>query len=111
MKHGAGHRHATYSLIRCLAQKQLTRTDQSRTRCFCARHRTNNSRIKDLPDIALLASPLLQCNGAIDAATLRMALEKTFEFRATHALPDDVPQPPTSWHEPYAQIAKSDELT
>lgn len=70
-----------------------------------------NSRIKDLPDIALLASPLLKSTGAIDAATLRMALEKTFEFRATHALPNDVQQPPASWQEPYAQIAKSDELT
>ena len=65
-----------------------------------------NSRIKDLPDIALLAS-----TGAIDAAMLRAALEKTFEFRATHALPDDVPPPPTNWKAPYAAMAKSDELT
>jgi len=64
-----------------------------------------NSRIKDLPDIALLASA-----GAIDAATLRSALEKTFEFRATHALPDHVPQPPADWLEAYAVMAESDEL-
>ena len=70
-----------------------------------------NARIKDLPGIALLASPMLKSTGAIDAATLRMALEKTFELGSTHPLPNDVPQPPASWREPYAQIAKSDELT
>jgi hypothetical protein len=64
-----------------------------------------NSRIKDLPDIALLASA-----GTLDAAMLRTALEKTFGFRATHALPGDVPQPPASWLEPYAVMARSDEL-
>lgn len=67
------------------------------------RNRTN-SRMKDLPDIALLASA-----GAIDAATLRMALEKTFEFRATHTLPDDVPQPPTSWQAPFRRATASAE--
>jgi len=61
-----------------------------------------NSRIKDLPDIALLASA-----GALDAATLRSALEKTFEFRATHALPDAVPQPPANWQAPYAAMAST----
>ena len=64
-----------------------------------------NSRVKDLPDIALLAS-----TGAIDAAMLRAALETTFEFRATHSLPSDVPQPPTNWQKPYAVMAESDQL-
>jgi len=64
-----------------------------------------NSRIKDLPDIALLASA-----GALGAATLRTALERTFEFRATHALPVDVPPPPANWQAPYAAMAESDQL-
>ncbi len=64
-----------------------------------------NSRIKDLPDIALLASA-----GEIEATTLRTALEKTFEFRATHALPDDVPLPPATWQAPYEAMMTSNQL-
>lgn len=41
---------------------------------------------------------------------LRAALEKTFEFRATHALPDDVPQSPTNWQKPHTVMAEADEL-
>lgn len=65
-----------------------------------------NSRIKDLPDIALLAKA-----GEIEATTLRAALVKTFEFRATHALPDAVPRPPAAWETPYEAMRRSDELT
>ena len=48
-----------------------------------------NSRVKDLPDIALLATAQ-----PIDAKRLRAALEQTFAFRKTHALPANVPEPP-----------------
>jgi Nucleotidyl transferase AbiEii toxin, Type IV TA system len=65
-----------------------------------------NSRIKDLPDIALLASA-----GTIDAATLRSALEKTFAFRATHTLPEHVPKPPVTWNAPYNAMAEANNLT
>lgn len=64
-----------------------------------------NSRVKDLPDLALLASA-----GPITATSLRTALETTFRFRATHALPDDLPQPPESWEVVYATMASADEL-
>ncbi len=64
-----------------------------------------NSRIKDLPDLALLASV-----GAIDAAVLRTALDRTFDFRSTHALPSDVPHPPENWDAPYAAMAEANEL-
>lgn len=64
-----------------------------------------NSRVKDLPDLALLASV-----GALDAKTLRTALERTFTFRATHALPDRLPQPPVNWEAPYRAMAERDEL-
>lgn len=64
-----------------------------------------NSRIKDLPDLALLASA-----GEIDAATLRKALETTFEFRTTHALPRIAPEPPPAWRAPYEVMAATDEL-
>lgn len=51
-----------------------------------------NGRLKDLLDIALIASEL-----AIDGATLRAALEATFDFRRSHPLPPSVPPPPAPW--------------
>ena len=64
-----------------------------------------NSRVKDLPDLALLATAQ-----AIDARTLREALEQTFTFRNTHLLPSLVPSPPWSWAIPYAAMARDDKL-
>lgn len=64
-----------------------------------------NSRVKDLPDLALLASAR-----ALDATRLRAALAQTFTFRKTHALPGEVPEPLESWRAPYAAIAREHEL-
>ncbi|HRC57591.1 MAG TPA: nucleotidyl transferase AbiEii/AbiGii toxin family protein, partial [Kofleriaceae bacterium] len=64
-----------------------------------------NSRVKDLPDITLLASAQ-----AIDAKRLRAALEQTFTFRKTHALPSSVPAPLDAWGKPYAAMAREDSL-
>jgi hypothetical protein len=64
-----------------------------------------NSRVKDLPDIALLAT-----TGQIDEAELRLALERTFGFRGTHTLPTSIPEPPAFWEGPYAAMAETDEL-
>jgi hypothetical protein len=64
-----------------------------------------NSRVKDLPDIALLATAQ-----PIDAKRLRAALEQTFAFRKTHALPANVPEPPIAWSTPYVAMAREDQL-
>lgn len=64
-----------------------------------------NSRVKDLPDLALLAQ-----TGPFAAAALRQALERTFEFRGTHPLPASLPPPPESWTETYARTARQDQL-
>lgn len=64
-----------------------------------------NSRVKDLPDLALLASAQ-----PIDGATLRQALAATFGARQTHPLPRMLPDPPSSWREPYAAMAVNDDL-
>lgn len=64
-----------------------------------------NTRVKDLPDIALLGS--MQ---PLDAGRLRMALAQTFEFRSTHAVPSSVPAPPPSWSNPYGELARENEL-
>ena len=65
-----------------------------------------NTRVKDLPDIALLGS--MQ---PLDAGRLRMALAQTFEFRSTHAVPSSVPAPPASWSTPYGELASENELS
>lgn len=64
-----------------------------------------NSRVKDLPDMALLAQV-----GPLESAVLRKALEATFGFRKTHALPAAFPPPPASWTLRYAKIAADDDL-
>ena len=64
-----------------------------------------NSRVKDLPDLALLGKVR-----DIDGVWLRQALEQTFHFRATHPLPPSVPEPPASWAEVYRRMADEDDL-
>lgn len=64
-----------------------------------------NSRVKDLPDLALLASAQ-----SIDAKRLRAALEQTFGFRGTHDVPTALPEPPPAWAEPYAAMVREDAL-
>ena len=43
-------------------------------------------------------------------ASLRTALERTFEHRGTHPLPESVPLPPASWASVYARIVDNDGL-
>lgn len=64
-----------------------------------------NSRVKDLPDIALLATAK-----PLQAIRLRTAFEQTFTFRNTHALPANLPSPPAAWELPYAAMAREDQL-
>jgi hypothetical protein len=64
-----------------------------------------NSRVKDLPDIALLATAQ-----SIGSTRLRAALQQTFTFRKTHALPVMLPEPLAAWAMPYAAMAREDEL-
>ena len=65
-----------------------------------------NSRVKDLPDLALLATAR-----HLDAKVVRAALEQTFAFRKTHALPPTVPAPPEAWEAAFTAMAKNDQLT
>ncbi|MDC0668484.1 nucleotidyl transferase AbiEii/AbiGii toxin family protein [Nannocystis radixulma] len=64
-----------------------------------------NSRVKDLRDIALLASVR-----GLDGSRVRSALELTFSFRCTHAVPGVFPEPPDAWDRPYAALAREHEL-
>ena len=67
--------------------------------------KTPSSRVKDLPDIALLALA-----GPVDGAPLRTAIERTFAHRATHAVPTTLPAAPPSWAPVYERMARNDEL-
>lgn len=64
-----------------------------------------NTRVKDLPDIALLASAQ-----PLNAEHLRKALEQTFTFRNTHPLPASLPEPPAAWATPYSAMARENDL-
>lgn len=64
-----------------------------------------NSRVKDLPDIALLAGVR-----AIEAARLRGALVQTFTSRKLQGLPLTFPSPQPAWAAPYARMALEEEL-
>lgn len=67
--------------------------------------RLPNSRLKDLPDIALLAGL-----GGLDAHDLREAIDKTFAFRGTHPVPLALPEPPPEWTPRYARMAREEGL-
>jgi len=64
-----------------------------------------NTRVKDLPDLALLA-----LTKSLEAHLLRAAFEQTFAFRGTHALPAALPAPPPSWAPPYTAMAVQEGL-
>lgn len=65
-----------------------------------------NGRVKDLPDLALLAQ-----TGAFDASTLRAAIARTFEQRATHSVPAALPPPPAEfWKTAYARMTRVNRL-
>jgi len=64
-----------------------------------------NSRVKDLPDIALLAT-----TKALDGDDVRAAIEQTFAFRGSHSIPESLPAPPSTWAAPYARMAAEDGL-
>lgn len=72
---------------------------------FTMSRRSPNSRVKDLPDIALLATAR-----PLDAAKVRAAIERTFKHRATHTIPQALPDPAHGWKPVYERIARVDDL-
>lgn len=64
-----------------------------------------NSRVKDLPDIALLAT-----GHSFDGASLWKAIRSTFEQRGTHVIPMRLPSPPNAWKGRYPQMAQENSL-
>lgn len=66
---------------------------------------SENSRVKDLPDLALLAD-----SGPMHADVLRGAVAHIFSLRKTHPIPMNLPAPSAWWEAPYARIAKQSQL-
>jgi predicted nucleotidyltransferase component of viral defense system len=64
-----------------------------------------NSRVKDLPDLALLGTI-----SALEASRLTAAFAQTFRYRNTHAVPASLPDPLPAWRTPYAAMAREDRL-
>jgi hypothetical protein len=64
-----------------------------------------NSRVKDLPDPALLATAQ-----PIAADRLKAAFVQTFEFRGTHPVPGVLPAPPENWRPHYRDMAQENLL-
>ncbi|HTP27353.1 MAG TPA: nucleotidyl transferase AbiEii/AbiGii toxin family protein [Anaeromyxobacteraceae bacterium] len=64
-----------------------------------------NTRVKDLPDLALLGTIR-----ELDAEMVRAALQRTFTFRGVQPLPSILPSPPEAWAVPYARMAEQDGL-
>ena len=64
-----------------------------------------NSRVKDLPDLALLGTIR-----RLDASNVRAALERVFSFRRVQPLPMRLPEPPADWEVPYERMAEQDGL-
>lgn len=67
--------------------------------------RRDNTRVKDLPDLALLGTIR-----ELDGDRLREALDRTFTFRSTHAVPTSLPEPPDAWADVYRRMAFEDGL-
>lgn len=64
-----------------------------------------NSRVKDLPDLALLGKVK-----DLEAALIREAIQRTYSARGTHVVPSGLPDTPTSWQAVYARMATTDGL-
>lgn len=64
-----------------------------------------NSRVKDLPDLALLAT-----TGPFECAALRRAIQASFAQRQSHEVPAAIEAPPERWIAPYAEMVKENNL-
>jgi len=62
----------------------------------------DNSRVKDLVDMLLMAKA-----ASFRGSALRQALFATFEARRTHALPERLPDPPPAWAVPFHEMSRS----
>ncbi len=65
-----------------------------------------NSRVRDLPDMALLAT----VPDPLHARRITEAIQQTFRARGTHDAPSGLPAPPPAWRTSYAALASEQRL-
>ena len=65
-----------------------------------------NSRVRDLPDMALLAT----VPDPLAGHRIAEAIQRTFHARATHDAPDMLPPPPEAWRRLYTDLAAEHQL-
>lgn len=65
------------------------------------RDESENSRVKDLIDLALLIE-----TGELKTDDLKMVIGKVFEYRATHKIPESINPPPSNWEPKFNRMAK-----
>lgn len=61
---------------------------------------TENSRVRDLADLVMVIE-----DGLVGDAALLRCVRLVFDARATHPVPDDIPDPPPAWADTYAALA------
>jgi hypothetical protein len=64
-----------------------------------------NTRVKDLPDLALLGT-----TGPFESTALHDAIRATFAQRGMHDVPSSIPDPPRSWAASYANMVEENML-
>lgn len=67
------------------------------TRVF---NNSGSSRVKDLVDMYLITEM-----ENIDSSSFVNAIKETFEHRATHLIPEQLPTPPRDWERPFTKLA------
>ena len=65
------------------------------------RVKQDNSRSKDLVDMALLIR-----TGKLNISKVKAAMQIIFEFRGTHSVPNELELPPRSWGRPFTRMAR-----
>ena len=65
-----------------------------------------NSRVRDLPDLVLLIE-----DGVTATPGLLLIVVHVFDTRASHGMPDELPDPPSSWRDAYPETARDMDVT
>ena len=86
------------STVRMIAREQQF---AEKIHAYTLPRSAQNSRVKDLVDLALLIG-----SGGLDEQRILDALRLTFERRGTHSLPTSLAPPPVDWQIPFRALAK-----
>jgi hypothetical protein len=73
----------------------------ARIHAYTLPRESQNSRVKDLLDLALPIG-----SGGLDKKRTLEALRLMFDWRRTHDLPSDLAAPPMNWQIPFQALAK-----